>query len=210
MGSGKKLPAGDEGNSVADGTQGEEEAEIRILTMGHGTRELEEFLGILRKKKIQRVIDVRSVPRSRHNPQYNLERLSAALASSGIGYTHMASLGGFRKPLKDSPNGGWRSESFRGFADYMLTPEYANAVKEVSGLSRREILLLLCAETIPWRCHRSLIADSLTMDGHTVEEILGQSHGKIHSQVHRMTPLARVREGRLLYPPSSLGDESLP
>jgi len=195
---------------MADGIPGVGEAEIRILTMGHGTRELEEFLGILRKKKIQRVIDVRSVPRSRHNPQYNLERLSEALASSGIGYTHMASLGGFRKPLKDSPNGGWRNDSFRGFADYMLTPEYADAVKEVSDLSRREILLLLCAETIPWKCHRSLIADSLTMDGHTVEEILGQSHGKIHSQVHRMTTWARVREGHLLYPPSSLGDESLP
>ena len=177
--------------------------------MGHGTRELEEFLGILQKKKIQRVIDVRSVPRSRHNPQYNLERLSAALASLGIEYTHMSSLGGFRKPLKDSPNGGWRNNSFRGFADYMLTPEYADAVMEVSDLSRREILLLLCAETIPWRCHRSLIADSLTMIGHTVEEILGQSHGNIHSQIHSMTRWARVREGHLYYPPSSLGDESL-
>ena len=195
---------------MADGTQGVGEAGIRILTMGHGTRDLEEFLGILRKKKIQRVIDVRSVPRSRHNPQFNLESLSEALASSGIGYTHMTSLGGFRKPLKDSPNGGWRNDSFRGFADYMLTPEYAEAVNEVSKLSRREILLLLCAETVPWRCHRSLIADSLTMDGYTVEEILGQSHGKIHSQIHRLTPWVRVREGHLLYPQSSLGDESLP
>lgn len=193
---------------MVDGNRVVTTEEIRILTMGHGTREIDEFLGILREEKIQRVIDVRSIPRSRHNPQYNLDRLAAALAVSGIGYTHMTSLGGFRKPLNDSPNGGWRNNSFRGFADYMLTPEYANAVKEVEDLSHRETLLLLCAETIPWRCHRSLIADSLTMDGYTVEEILGQSHGKIHTQIHRMTPWARVLDGHLLYPPSSLRDGS--
>ncbi len=153
--------------------------EIRIRTIGHGTREIGEFLEILREEKIRIVIDVRSIPRSRHNPQYDRETLAAALAASGIGYTPMASLGGFRKPSKDSPNGGWRNQSFRGFADYMLTEAYAMAVKEVEERSRREILVLLCAETVPWRCHRSLIADTLTVDGYPVEEILGRTHGTI-------------------------------
>ena len=181
----------------------EPQTEIRIRTIGHGTREIGEFLGILREEKIQHVIDVRSVPRSRHNPQYDRETLAAALTASGIGYTHKASLGGFRKPSKDSPNGGWRNESFRGFADYMLTGDYADALKGLKEQSLREILVLMCAETIPWRCHRSLIADSLTVDGYPVEEILGRSQGTVIKKIHRLTPWARVIDGRLHYPPSS-------
>ena len=172
---------------------------LPVKTIGHGTRALEEFLSILKSEGVQRVVDVRSIPRSRHNPQFNSDTLRSALGSEGILYTPMLSLGGLRPPLKNSQNGAWKNKSFRGFADYMQTEAFQDAVKELEDMSRNQTIVLLCAETLPWRCHRSLIADALTVRGHRVEEILR----KDHRQPHRLTPWAHVGGGRLSYPPVS-------
>jgi uncharacterized protein (DUF488 family) len=168
-----------------------------VKTIGHGTRALLEFLSILKSEGVQRVVDVRSIPRSRHNPQFNSDTLCDALGAEGILYTPMQSLGGLRHPLKNSRNGAWQNKSFRGFADYMQTKEFLDAIKELEDMSRNQTIVLLCAETLPRRCHRSLIADALTVRGHQVEEILRKGH----RQLHRLTPWAHVEDGGLSYPP---------
>ncbi|MDD4933228.1 MAG: DUF488 domain-containing protein [Methylacidiphilaceae bacterium] len=169
-----------------------------ILTLGHGTRSLEEFVHILKTHEIQRVVDVRTIPKSRHNPQFNKETLPAALAAHDIGYEHLASLGGLRRPKRDSPNGAWRNASFRGFADYMQTPEFSSALDHLEDLARKSRLVLLCAETVPWRCHRSLIADALVARGLPVHHLLDATHG----QPHQLTPWARVAGRQVTYPSS--------
>jgi uncharacterized protein (DUF488 family) len=174
----------------------EEARQTLVLTIGHGTRPLEEFIRLLQALGVQKVADVRTVPRSRHNPQYNQDTLPEALAAAGIGYVHLPGLGGLRHPRKDSPNLGWRNDSFRGFADYMQTPEFKEHLLALIDLARQERLALMCAETLPWRCHRSLIADALTVRGIQVRHIISE-----HSlQEHRLTPFARVEGVRITYP----------
>ena len=168
-----------------------------VYTIGHSTRPLEEFIEILRGFAVALVADVRTVPRSRHNPQFNRETLPRGLAVAGIDYVHLPGLGGLRHPRKDSPNQGWRSPAFRGFADYMLTPEFEAGLSQLLDLARERRTALMCAEAVPWRCHRSLIADALAVRGVRVEHLLGP--GK--AQPHRLTPFARVEGGRLSYPP---------
>jgi len=167
-----------------------------VKTIGHGTRSLAELIDIFRSEGIQRVVDVRSIPRSRHNPQFNADTLPVALATIGIDYIHMPSLGGLRRPGKDSPNGAWRNASFRGFADYMLTEEFSKAMEDLQKMICLQTVVLMCAETLPWRCHRSLIADALTANGQQVQEILGKGH----RQRHNLTPWAHVEEGHVRYP----------
>jgi uncharacterized protein (DUF488 family) len=167
-----------------------------VLTVGHSTRSLPEFLGLLKAHGVSRVVDVRTIPRSRHNPQFNRETLPAALEAAGLGYVHLKGLGGLRHPRPDSPNLGWRTAGFRGFADYMLTPEFAKQLQALVELAGRERLAVMCAEAVPWRCHRSLIADALVVRGLRVEHILGPGR----RQPHRLTPFARVEGGRLTYP----------
>ena len=167
-----------------------------VMTIGHGTRPLEEFCQILQAHQVEKVADVRTVPRSRHNPQYNRETLPAALAAVGLGYVHLPGLGGLRHPKKDSPNPGWRNASFRGFADYMQTAEFAENLLALIDLARQKRLALMCAETVPWRCHRSLIADALTVRGVKVMHILSEHR----LQEHRLTPFARVVGVRITYP----------
>jgi uncharacterized protein (DUF488 family) len=167
-----------------------------VLTVGHSTRSLPEFLGLLKAHGVSRVVDVRTIPRSRHNPQFNRETLPAALEAAGLGYVHLKGLGGLRRPRPDSPNLGWRTAGFRGFADYMLTPEFARQLQALVELAGRERLAVMCAEAVPWRCHRSLIADALVVRGLRVEHILGPGR----RQPHRLTPFARVEGGRLTYP----------
>ncbi len=167
-----------------------------MLTVGHSTRSLPEFLGLLKAHGVSRVVDVRTIPRSRHNPQFNRETLPAALEAAGLGYVHLKRLGGLRHPRPDSPNLGWRTAGFRGFADYMLTPEFAKQLQALVELAGRERLAVMCAEAVPWRCHRSLIADALVVRGLRVEHILGPGW----RQPHRLTPFARVEGGRLTYP----------
>ena len=168
-----------------------------VFTIGHSTRPLEEFIGILKAHGVARVADVRTVPRSRHNPQYNRESLPGNLQAAGLGYVHLPGLGGLRHPKAASPNRGWRNASFRGFADYMQTPEFAEALQKLMELAEKAPIVLMCAEAVPWRCHRSLIADALTVRDFQVEHLLGPGG----SQPHRLTAFARVAGATVTYPP---------
>lgn len=168
-----------------------------MFTIGHSTRAIDELLDLLKAHGVRRVVDVRTIPRSRHNPQFDIEALPQTLLAGGIAYEHMPSLGGLRHARRDSPNGGWRNASFRGFADYMRTEDFAAALEQLIATSRREPTAILCAEALPWRCHRFLISDALTVRGEEVEHIIGRGS----AQRHRLTPWARVEDGRVTYPP---------
>jgi uncharacterized protein (DUF488 family) len=167
-----------------------------IYTIGHSTRPIEEFLHILQVHDVGRLVDVRTVPRSCHNPQFNREILPASLATANIGYTHFPALGGLRHTSKDSINLGWRNASFRGFADYMQTEEFAAAISELIAIARAEQIAIMCAEAVPWRCHRSLIADALIVRGIPVEHIFSA----VKRQPHALTPFAVVDGTRITYP----------
>ena len=169
---------------------------IAIFTIGHSTHPLAEFIRLLQDNGVTLVADVRTVPRSRHNPQFNRETLPLELNEARIGYIHFPELGGWRRPRPDSVNLGWHSPGFRGYADYMATREFALNLAALAALCRRNLVAMMCAEATPYRCHRSLIADALTVQGLKVEHIL--STGK--RQPHRLTPFARVENGRLAYP----------
>jgi len=167
-----------------------------IFTIGHSTRTWEAFLELLRMHGIRRVVDVRSIPRSRHNPQFNRETLSAKLRSARIGYVHLRRLGGLRHARRDSQNMGWRNTSFRGFADYMQTPEFEAGLQRLIKLAKQKKSALMCAEAVPWRCHRSLIADALVVRGIRVTDIIGGNR----CHVHVLTSFGRVRGDRITYP----------
>ena len=167
-----------------------------MVTLGHSTRTLETFIHLLQTYDVEQVIDVRTVPRSRHNPQFNHETLPDDLRVAGIGYLHMPGLGGLRRPQPHSINLGWRNVSFRGFADYMRTAEFENHLNELAKLAQRKRTALMCAEALPWRCHRSLISDALAIRGIQVAHILSTTH----LQPHRMTPFARWDGKYLVYP----------
>jgi uncharacterized protein (DUF488 family) len=169
-----------------------------ILTVGHSTRTLAEFIALLAAHSVTRLIDVRTVPRSRHNPQFNRETLPAALEFAGICYAHVPGLGGFRRAGPESPNMGWRNASFHGYADYMQTAEFAQNLAPLMKLATQERVALMCAEAVPWRCHRSLIADALVVHGLRVEEIANLTK----CQKHVLTPFAKVQGAAITYPPS--------
>jgi uncharacterized protein (DUF488 family) len=168
-----------------------------VLTVGHSTRPLTEFIALLRAHSVARLIDVRTVPRSHHNPQFDRDTLPDALAADGIGYEHVPGLGGFRRTHPGSLNTGWRNTSFRGYADYMQTAEFADNLADLIARATRERIALMCAEAVPWRCHRSLIADALVVHGIRVEEIVTETR----RQVHALTPFARVSGMAITYPP---------
>ena len=167
-----------------------------IYTIGHSTRTIEEFIALLQEHSIEVLVDVRTVPRSRHNPQFEGDALSASLGEAGISYTHMAGLGGLRHARKDSINSGWRNESFRGYADYMETAAFRAALNELQELAQQHTTAIMCAEAVPWRCHRSLIADALTVQGWQVLDIISE---KAVSE-HKLTPFLKVENGQLAYP----------
>lgn len=169
---------------------------LRVLTVGHSTRPIDEFLELLKAHGVQCVIDVRSVPKSRRNPQFGQDALRRSLAGAGIGYTHVPALGGLRKARPDSPNAGWRNASFRGYADHMQTPQFAQALEAVIDRGRTQCIALMCAEAVPWRCHRSLIADALIARGIVVEDIASPTR----RTPHRLTPFARVNGSEVTYP----------
>lgn len=175
-----------------------------VSTVGHSTRSLEAFVDILRAFGIQHLVDVRTVPRSRRHPQFNREALPGSLAAAGIDYTHMAALGGLRRTRPDSVNAGWRNASFRGYADYMQTPEFAEALITLIAVAERTRVAMMCAEAVPWRCHRSLIADALVARGVRVVHLLDATH----AQEHRMTPFARVEGQTVTYPPTGASGAS--
>ena len=165
-------------------------------TIGHSTRPLDEFVCLLKAHRIHQLIDVRTIPRSRHNPHFNTEQLSRSLPSRGLQYTHMPHLGGLRQAEKDSVNTGWRNASFRGYADYMQMDQFWEALDELIAVNRSRHTAIMCAEAVPWRCHRSLIADALLTKGWTVRHILSETK----SDLHQLTSFAMVRNGELYYP----------
>lgn len=165
-------------------------------TVGHSTRSLQELLALLRENAVQRLVDVRTMPRSRHNPQFNTDSLPESLMAHGIAYTHISALGGLRHARKDSVNTGWRNASFRGYADYMQTQEFQRGLNELIALADKDSLAIMCAEAVPWRCHRSLIADALTVRGIEARHIMGPAK----FQTHRLTPFAHVDGTRITYP----------
>lgn len=167
-----------------------------IWTIGHSTRPIGEFIELLRAHSINLLVDVRTVPRSGHNPQFNSETLAETLREASLTYLHMPALGGLRKARKDSSNDGWRNASFRGYADYMQQDEFRNALEALMTHGRQGSLAIMCAEAVPWRCHRSLIADALASRGWTVRHILSP----VKADEHRLTPFAVVDGDRIVYP----------
>jgi uncharacterized protein (DUF488 family) len=170
---------------------------MTVSTIGHSTHPIEEFIRILEAHGIRRLVDVRTIPKSRRNPQFNKENLAVSLHAAGIDYRHLPGLGGLRHARKDSMNTGWRNASFRGYADYMQTPEFDENLNRLMELASETPTAIMCAEAVPWRCHRSLIADALVARGIVVLEILGIAK----AQLHVMTPFARVEGLRVTYPP---------
>jgi uncharacterized protein (DUF488 family) len=168
-----------------------------VYTIGHSARPIEEFIGLLTENEIGCLLDIRTVPRSRHNPQFNRDSLPDSLAAAGISYQHLAGLGGLRRARPDSPNGAWRNTSFRGYADYMQTDAFAGQVEEVMTLAHSQRCALMCAEAVPWRCHRSLVADALLVRGVAVAHIMGPHKLKPHT----LTPFAHVENACITYPP---------
>jgi uncharacterized protein (DUF488 family) len=167
-----------------------------VLTIGHSTRTFDEFIGLLKAQAVTCVVDVRTVPRSRHNPQFNKASLPRTLNKAGLRYIHLPGLGGLRHAKRDSLNVGWRNASFRGYADYMQTPEFEQSLEELIRLANKERLALMCAEAVPWRCHRSLIADALLIRGIRTEDIMSPTR----RQAHTLTPFAKVRRNTITYP----------
>lgn len=169
-----------------------------IVTVGHSTRSAEEFVDLLKAHGVTCVGDVRTVPRSRRNPQFNKETLSGTLKAAGIGYRHFPGLGGLRHAKAEAQeNRGWRNASFRGYADYMQSAEFAESLDELIELARHERVAIMCAEAVPWRCHRSLIGDALLVRGIAVEDLMTPTR----SQPHTLTSFAKVEGTRVTYPP---------
>lgn len=166
-----------------------------VFTVGHSTRSLDDFIDLLTYNGVTLLIDVRSIPRSKRNPQFNLDTLADALKATGIGYLHLKGLGGLRHPKKDSPNTGWLNPSFRGYADYMLTDHFTDAMALLLERADVEQVAVMCAEALPWRCHRSLIADWLTVHGVPVEHIIAGSTRR----PHLVTAFARIEGSRIIY-----------
>jgi hypothetical protein len=172
-----------------------------VFTIGHSTRSIDEFIGLLRSNGVERLIDIRSIPKSRHNPQFHGNSLARALRAASIDYVHLKDLGGLRRARSDSPNTAWRNASFRGYADYMQTEEFEKALARAIELACEKRSALMCAEAVPWRCHRSLVADAFVVRGIEVLEIVGSSRPKPHG----LTPFAVVRGTSITYPADKTG-----
>jgi hypothetical protein len=181
--------------SASDSEPGGGGAQL-ILTIGHSTHPIEQFVELLRQHEVEELVDIRTIPRSRHNPQFNSEALAKAVRREGIDYAHIKELGGLRHARSDSINTGWRNASFRGYADYMQTGEFDEAVGQLLQMCAEKRCAVMCAEAVPWRCHRSLLADALVARGIAVEHILSRSR----RDVHTLTPFARIENGKVTYP----------
>src|SRR5262249_45634116 len=171
-------------------------AEPIVLTIGHSNRALDDFVGMLKAHGVELLVDIRTVPRSRRNPDFNVDALPMSLNAVGIDHVHMSALGGLRHPRPNSPNKGWQNSGFQGYADYMQTPEFDDAVESLIEMARSKRLTVMCAEAVPWRCHRSLLSDALTVRGITVEHIMTTAR----RQQHSLTPFAKVDGTGLTYP----------
>jgi uncharacterized protein (DUF488 family) len=169
---------------------------LEVWTVGHSTRTAAELVELLRGHGIDRLVDVRTIPRSRRNPQFNQETLSASLAAAGIAYAHMPGLGGLRRPRPDSLNTAWRNASVRGYADHMQTPDFARNLEALMELAGQGRTAVMCAEAVPWRCHRSLLADALVARRAVVRHIVAPAR----AEPHALTPWAHVEGIRVTYP----------
>lgn len=167
-----------------------------LYTIGHSTRPIEEFLALLKEYGIRALVDIRSIPRSRHNPQFEQTALKPTLEQAGISYIHLKALGGLRNKAPDSINLGWRNASFRNFADYMQTPAFEQGLEELMGIAAGLPTAILCAEAVPWRCHRSLVGDALLARGWQVVDIMGPGH----ASPHQLTSFASLDGTRVTYP----------
>lgn len=173
--------------------------EDTIYTIGHSTHPIDEFLKMLQAYEIGLLVDVRTIPKSRHNPQFNQEELARLLPEHGIDYVHLKELGGLRHTTKDSINTGWRNLSFRGYADYMQTEEFRAGIEHLMQLAQARRTAIMCSEAVPWRCHRSLIGDALLVRGVHVLDIMGEKSAR----PHELTPWARVEGTSITYPETS-------
>ncbi len=170
--------------------------DLRVYTVGHSTRSADEFVSVVHAHGIRQVVDIRTVPRSRRNPQFSREAMAEWLPRHGVVYTHAPALGGLRRPRADSANRGWRHPSFRGYADYMQTPAFAAAIEPLIVDASRLPTAIMCAEAVWWRCHRRLVADALIVRGAEVWHVMTAAT----AQPHHLTPFARVEGNRLWYP----------
>ena len=173
----------------------------RVFAIGHSTRPIEEFVALVRDAGVATVADVRTIPRSRANPQFEGPALARALAAAGIGYVHLPRLGGLRHARRGSENAAWRNASFRGYADHMQTPEFEEGLCELRAVAQTGPVAIMCAEAVPWRCHRSLLADALAARGVLVQHIVGKGR----TAPHRLTPFARIQGRRVTYPAEGEG-----
>jgi uncharacterized protein (DUF488 family) len=164
--------------------------------VGHSTRSREEFIALLKQYSITELIDIRTIPKSRHNPQFNGDTLAHALRNHHIGYRHQKNLGGLRHAHKDSINTAWHNASFRGYADYMQTAEFETGIETVVQIAHEKTVAIMCSEAVPWRCHRSLVADALIVRGLQVENIMSMTSIKPHT----LTPWAVVKGTQITYP----------
>lgn len=177
-----------------------------LWTIGHSTKPIDEFFARLKAHRIQHLVDVRAIPRSRHNPQFDRESLSDSVKTEGLFYLHMPQLGGLRKAGNDSVNVGWRNESFRSYADYMQTEGFWMALDELMAKGRLQPIAIMCAEAVPWRCHRALIADALVTKGWRVRHIMSETK----ADQHQLTSFARVENGLLYYPDPNAAPQLFP
>jgi uncharacterized protein (DUF488 family) len=168
-----------------------------IFTVGHSTLPIERFIELLKIYGIKQLVDIRTMPGSRHNPQFGGDALADSLRAAHIEYVHMEALGGLRRARKDSQNAGWRNKSFRGYADYMQTAEFAHAMETLVRMGQQKRTAIMCAEAVPWRCHRSLVADALDVRGVPVIEILSETSYRSH----KLTSFAQANGTSIIYPP---------
>jgi len=169
---------------------------LTIYTIGHSTHSEEDFIEMLKAHGIQLLVDVRTIPKSRHNPQFNNDALEKSLQASGIVYQHIPALGGLRHTKRDSMNQAWENASFRGFADYMQTTEFEEGLLLLISSAEKQKAVIMCAEAVPWRCHRSLIADALLIRDITIMDIMSRTAAKPHA----LTPWAEVHGIKVTYP----------
>jgi uncharacterized protein (DUF488 family) len=186
--------------NIRHGKSGREE-DTRVLTIGHSTLTIENFIQILHAHGVTCVVDVRSIPRSRHNPQFNRDILPGSLKVAGIDYEYIEGLGGLRQPISNSPNTGWENASFRGYADYMQTKEFEENMDALIDLAKSKQIVLMCAESVPWRCHRSMIADALLVRGISTEHITSINKRSVHA----LTPFANIHSMHITYPNKQIG-----
>ncbi len=176
-----------------------------IWTIGHSTHPVDDFIAMLKAFAVQTLVDIRTIPQSRYNPQFGQDPLAASLKGADITYMYMKNLGGLRHAQKDSPNGGWRNKGFRGYADYMQTAVFKDALNDLITLSKTSRTAIMCAEAVPWQCHRSLVADALIIRGIGVEDIMSATK----ATPHHLTKFAKVTGEDILYPPEESAQTSL-